>query len=122
MSKDFRQWRDQVKLNSITDLDAKKVVLDNWLSQQFKDEEDMVNNAFLELQRVNPKLVAGFTRNQYRLKEKESLLGYDSTVQLYTQGEYKSAEDYYSDTDSLVEELSRRLQIMSWDQARNVGQ
>lgn len=118
LSKDFRSWRADSGYSTIDDPAVKKILLNNWIRTQISQEEEYATNAFAELQRTKPKLAAGYTRNQYRLKEQEDKLDYDQTVEIATNGQYKTAEEYYTDVETVEQELARRLQIMSWAGAR----
>lgn len=129
MPKKFEAWKSQIKqggrfadmtYDQTPDSALKTLMLKEFINSQVESAVAQVTDGFNQLIVERPKVAAGYVRNLYVLTEDKAIKGsgdkkvYDTAVKMFTKGDYASAEDFLSASDTVEEEVGRRMHIMSW--------
>lgn len=125
----FTVWRSQVKhsgrfgeqtYDEIEDTDKQRFLLKQFIQSEITSAKDQATAAFELAIDERPKLVAGYIRNMYVIKEKLAITAsgekevYNMAVSTFTDGQYSDAASYLGDSEDIEEELTRRQLIMKW--------
>jgi hypothetical protein len=129
MPEKFFAWKSQVKhggafanrtYDEIESMDERKILLTSFINTEVTKAKDQAEAAFTNFISEQPKAAAGYVRNMYLLQEQELARGtgnkeiYDTAVKTFTSGDFGSAADFLGASESVAEEVSRRMLIMDW--------
>jgi hypothetical protein len=132
----FFAWKEQVRhtdrfagqtYDEIEDNGAKRFLLEEFIKNEIAAAKKYASDGFENLLQERPKIAAGYIRNMYVVSEKLAISDtgdkgiYDTAVSTFTQGNFANAADYLGDSDSILEELLRRQEIMSWAEKMGKG-
>ena len=132
----FFAWKEQVKhggrfadqtYDEIEDNNIKRFLLEEFIKSEITAAKEQASAGFENLLQERPKVAAGYVRNLYVISERQAITDsgdkgvYDTAVSTFTQGNFANAADYLGDSDSILEELLRRQEIMTWSKKMSTG-
>lgn len=119
MYRDFAEWKanapagrayPNMTYDDIQDNDDKAQLLEGWIKKRIKQETELVEGMLDKFIAANPYKARGYVRNNYALKRKE--LGSDVFDKAAKDLGYESADEYIADSESVTQEISRRMSIL----------
>ena len=130
LNKEFIRWRQepQGRLNGETyeniqsaDADVRRAIFSTWVADEIRvvvDHTELTwkgNEEIVGYKDISPTSAAGYIRNMYMIEGKKDILGrprYDVGAQTIPNSNYETAEEYLSESTSLLDELDRRQFLM----------
>jgi len=120
MPKEFELWRSEVQLGGLAkgktydelddDYKLKKQFLTDWVSNKISSEKKVIEGYLSDYIANNRVAARGYIRNNYAIKINE--LGKDlfnEAAREASNGTFENSKDFLADSESVKEELTRRL-------------
>lgn len=120
MAKDFEEYISQPlkefqntrSWSEISDA-QKKVLLERFVNDSVSVAKGRIESYWEELSVKNPKAAASFIRNSYEIQKKQAVAGvFDDAASQLSNKEFKTADAYIEDADSIEQELRRREELL----------